>query len=84
MPLIQLSSLTATGRPSSAPTRPRRALAYLASALRAAANASSKWVKVKAFTFLFTFSARPITAFISSTGDSLRARNRDSASVALI
>ncbi len=32
---------------------PAPPLAYFASALRAAASASSKWVKVKAFTFLF-------------------------------
>jgi hypothetical protein len=39
-------------------------------------------VKVKALTFLLTVSARAITAFISSTGESFRARNSASASVA--
>ena len=80
---MKLSSLIAIGRPSSAPVR-APLLAYLASALRALSSASSKWVKVKALTFLFTFSARAITAFISSTGDSFRARNSASASVAPI
>jgi hypothetical protein len=41
-------------------------------------------VKVKALTFLLTAPARLITACISSTGDSFLARNRESASVALM
>src|SRR5690606_24497153 len=80
IPLIALSSLTATGKPSSA--RVRAPLAYFASALRASSIARSKWVKVRLLTLPCTAPARPITAPSSTTGDRDLARNRLSASCA--
>ena len=81
-PAIGASSLTATGRPSSG--RGGGPLpAYRAPAAPAASIASSYRVSANALMTGSTASARSITADISSTGDSSRARNRASASVAV-
>ena len=81
LPAMKLSSLIATGNPSSRPCG--APLAQRASDARAASSASSKWVKVKALTVSFVASARAIWASSNSTGDSDLSAKRASASVAV-
>ena len=80
-PATGISSLIATGRPSSG--RTSSAAAYRRSESLAAASASSVRRSVNAFTVGSTWSARAETDASSSTGESSFVRMRATASVAV-
>jgi hypothetical protein len=75
MPLVGVRSLIETGTPWSGPrTAPR--LPTAAVARRAAASACSAATVQYAFRDGFTFSMRASTAFVTSSGETLRRRIR--------